>query len=115
MARIYRRIGSLIQLIDELEREGIGTFRTMDDIRSFHNNCESSLNRIREEYHEIVRQEVVDLESEYRRLSLKLDQKIREREALLHNELEDLKGILAGNERRNVLMRFLFFFRKKRW
>ncbi|MCY4131184.1 MAG: nuclease-related domain-containing protein [Nitrospira sp.] len=113
MAKIYRKVGSLTQLIDELEREGIGAFRTLDEIRSFRNNCESSLNRIREECREILRQEVADLESKYNRLSLKLDQKIREREALLHNELEELRGILAGNEKRNMLMRFFFFFRKK--
>ena len=114
MARIYRKVGSLTQLIDELEREGIDTFRTLDEIRSFRNNCESSLNRIREEYREILRQEVVDLELKCRQLSLKLDQKIRERETLLQNELEDLKRTLAGNAKRNMLMRLFFFFRKKR-
>lgn len=114
MATIYRQIGALTQLLDELEREGIGAFRTLDDIRSFRNDCESSLNRIREEYREILRQEVVDLESEYRRLSLKLDQKIRERGTLLQNELKELKGALARNENRNMLMRLFFFFWKKR-
>ena len=114
MARIDRQVGSLTQLLEELEREGIGDFRTLDDIRSFHNDYNNSLDRIRARYGEILRRELVDLESKYNRLFLELDQKIREREALLHNELEDLKGILAGNEKRNVLMRFLFFFRKKR-
>ena len=114
MARIYRQVGSLIQLIDELEREGIGAFRTMDDIRSFRNDCQNSLSRIREKHGEILRREVVDLESKYRRLSLKLDQKIRERETLLQNELEELKGALAGNEQRNMLMRVVFFFWNKR-
>lgn len=114
MARVYRRVGALTQLIEELEREGIGTFRTLDEIRSFRNNCESSPDRIRERCRAILRQEVVDLESRYEGLSSKLDQKIREREALLHNELEELTRTLAGNKNRNVLMRFLFFFRKKR-
>ena len=113
MAKIYRQVGSLTQLIHELEREGLGAFRTMDDIRSFRNNCKSSLNRIREKYGEIVRQEVVDLESKYKKLSLKLAQKITERETLLQNELEELKEILAGNEERNLLMRLIFFFWKK--
>ena len=114
MAKIYRQVGSLTQLIDELEGEGIGAFGTMDDIRSFHNHCKSSCNRIREKYGEILRQEVVDLESRYKKLSLKRDQKIQERETLLQNELEELKGILARNEKRNMLMRSFFFFRKKR-
>ena len=114
MARIYRQVGYLIQLIDELEREGIGAFRTMDDIRSFRNDCESSFHRIRERYGEIVRQEVVDLESKYEKLSLKLDHKIKERETLLKNELEVLKGALARSEKRNMLMRVFFFFRNKR-
>ncbi len=114
MARIYRQVGSLTQLLEELEREGIGDFRTLDDIRSFHNDYNNSLDRIRAKYSEILRRELFDLESKYNRLSLKLDQKIREREALLHNELEDLKGILAGNEKRNMLLRLFFFFRKKR-
>ncbi len=114
MAKIYRQVGSLTQLIDELEREGIGAFSTMDDIRSFHNNCKSSFNRIRKKYGEILRQEIVDLESKYKKLSLKRDQKVKERETLLQNELEELKGILAGNEKRNMLMRLFFFFRKKR-
>ncbi len=114
MARIYRQVGSLIQLIDELEREGIGVFRTMDAIRSFRNDCESSFHRIRERYGEIVRQEVVDLESKYEKLSLKLDHKIKERETLLKNELEVLKGALARSEKRNMLMRVFFFFRNKR-
>ena len=86
----------------------------MDEIRSFRNNCESSSDRIRGEYREILRQEVVDLELKCRQLSLKLDQKIKEKEILLQNELEDLKGILAGNEKRNALLRLLFFFRMKR-
>ncbi|MYJ23746.1 MAG: hypothetical protein F4101_10340, partial [Nitrospira sp. SB0673_bin_12] len=114
MARIYRQVGALTQLIDELEREGIGAFRTLDEIRLFRNNCESSLNRIREKCREILRQEVVDLELKHRQLFLKLDQKIREREALLHNELEELKESLARNANRNMLLRLLFFFRKKR-
>ena len=101
-------------MIHELERAGIGAFRTMDDIRSFHNHCKNSFNRIREKYGEIVRQEVVDLESKHEELSMKLDRKIKERATLLQNELEELKGILAGNEKRNTLMRFFFFFRKKR-
>lgn len=71
---LYRQIGSLSQFINELEREGIGDFRTMDDIRSFYNNCKNSLK----------------------------------------NELEELKEALARNERRNMLMRFFFFFRKER-
>lgn len=114
MAKIYRQVGSLTQLINELEREGIGTFRTMNDIRSFQNNCQSSLHRIRERYGEIVRQEVVALESKYKKLSLKLDRKIQEKEYFLRNELRELKGILAGDEKRNMLMRLFFFFRKKR-
>ncbi len=114
MAKVYKQVGSLTQLIDELEREGMGAFRTMDDIRSFRKNCESSSDRIREECREILRQEVVDLESRCKSLSLKRDQKLKERETLLINELEELKGILAGNTKRNTLLRLLFFFRKKR-
>ena len=114
MAKVYRKVGSLTQLIDELKREGIGAFRTMDDIRSFRNNCESSSDRIREEYREILRQEVVDLELKCRQLSLKLDQKIAARETLLKDELEKLKESLARNANRNMLMRLFFFFRKKR-
>ena len=86
----------------------------MDEIRSFRNNCESSSDRIRAEYREILRQELVDLEVKCRQISLKLDQKLKERETLLRNELEELKGILAGNAKRNTLLRLLFFFRKKR-
>ncbi len=114
MATIYRQVGSLTQLIDELEREGIGAFRTIDDVRSFQNDCQHSLNRIRQKYGEILRQEVVDLEFKYKRLSLKRDQKLKERETLLRNELEELKGILAGNAKRNTFLRLLFFFQKKR-
>ena len=114
MAKFYRQIGSLTQLIGELEREGIGAFRTMDDIRSFYNNCQSSINRIREECREILRQEVVDRESRYRELSRRLDRKIEERRTLLTNELKELTRTLAVNENRNMLMRLLFFFRKKR-
>jgi len=107
-------VGSLTQLIDALEREGIGAFRTLDEIRSFHHNYESSLNRIRERCREILRQEVADLESKYREFSRRLDQKIENRRTLLTNELEELTRTLARNERRNVLMRMFFFFRKKR-
>lgn len=114
MAKIYRQIGALTQLIDDLEREGIGAFRTMDEIRSFRNNCENSSDRIREEYREILRQELVDLEAEYKQIALKLDRKIEARETMLKDELRELKRILAGNEKRNMLMRFFFFFRKKR-
>ena len=114
MAKIYRQVGSLTQLIDELEREGIGAFRTMDDIRSFHNDCQSSLHRIRERYGEIVRQEVVELESRYTRISSELDRRIAARETLLKDELKKLKESLARNDNRNILMRLFFFFRKKR-
>ena len=114
MARIYRQVGSLTQLIDELEREGIGAFRTMDEIRSFHNNCRSSLNRIREECREILRREVADLESKGRELSWRLDEKIQERAYCLRNELRELRGMLACDEERNMLLRLFFFFRKKR-
>lgn len=114
MAKVYRQVGSLTQLIDELEREGTGAFRTLDEIRLFRNNCESSLNRIREKCREILKQEVVDLESKYNRLSLKLDQKIDARETLLKDELEKLKERLARNANRNMLMRLFFFFWKKR-
>ncbi len=114
MARIYRQVGSLTQLIAELESEGIGDFRTIDKIRSFQNDYNHSLDRIRQKYGEILRHEVVDLESEYERLSLKLHRKIQERESLLIHELEELKGTLAGNEERNMFMRLFFFFRKRR-
>lgn len=114
MARIYRQIGALTQLLDELNREGIGAFRTLDDIRSFRNNCESSSDRIRAEYREILRQELVDLESTYKQIALKLDRKIEARETLLKDELEELRGALARNENRNVLMRLFFFFRKQK-
>ena len=111
---MYRQVGALTQLIDELQREGIGAFRTLGEIRLFRNNCESSSDRIREEYREILRQEVVGLESKYDQISLKLDRKIEVRETLLKDELEELRGSLAGNEKRNMLMRLFFFFRKKR-
>ena len=114
MARIYRQIGALTQLLDELEREGIGAFRTLDDIRSFRNNCESSSDRIRAEYREILRQELVDLELQCRQISLKLDQKIAARETLLKEELEKLKENLARIANRNMLMRLFFFFRKQK-
>ncbi len=86
----------------------------MDDIRSFHDDYNNSLNRIRTKYGEILRSEVVDLESRYNQISLKLDRKIEVRETLLNDELEELKGSLARNENRNMLMRLFFFFRKKR-
>ena len=114
MAQIYRQVGSLTQLIDELAREGIGAFRTMDEIRSFRNNCRNSLNRIRERYREILRREVADLESKGRELSWRLDEKIQERDYCLRNELRELRGMLAGDEERNMLLRWVFFFRKKR-
>lgn len=114
MARIHRQVGALTQLIEELEREGIGAFKTLDEIRSFQNNCENSLHRIKEECSETVRQEIVDLESRYERWSLKLDQKIREREALLRNELEELTRTLARHANRNMLMRLFFFSWKRR-
>lgn len=107
-------MGSLTQLMKELEREGIDAFRTLDEIRSFHNNYESSLHRIRERYREILRQEVADLESESNRLFLKLNQKMDVRETLLKDELEKLKESLARNANRNMLMRLFFFFWKKR-
>lgn len=72
MARIYRQVGSLTQLMDELEREGIGAFSTIGEIRTFRNNCRS----------------------------------------LLQNELERLRGALAGNQERNILTRLFFFFGK---
>ena len=112
MAKIYRQIGALAQFIDELAEEGIGDFRTMDDIRSFHNHRKNSLNRIREKHGEILRNEVVALDSKYTKLSEKIDRKIKERETLLKNELEKLKEALARNEKRNMLMRLFFFFRK---
>lgn len=114
MARIYRQIGALTQLIDELARDGIGAFGTLEEIRSFRNNCESSSDRIRAEYRKILRQELVDLELQCRQISLKLDQKIAARETLLKEELEKLKENLARNANRNMLMRLFFFFRKKR-
>ena len=114
MAKIYRQVGSLTQLLDELEREGIGAFRTLADIRSFHNDYNNSLDRIRAKYGEILRKEVVDLESKYTQIAVKLDRKIEARETLLKDELEELKRTLARNDNRNILMRWLFFFRKKR-
>ena len=114
VATIYRQIGALTQLLDELEREGIGDFRTLDDIRSFQNDYNNSLNRIRARYGEILRQEVVELESRYTRISSELDRRIADRETLLKDELEELKRSLARNENRNILMRLFFFFRKKR-
>ena len=114
MATIYRQIGALTQLLDELKREGIGAFRTLDDIRSFHNDYNNSLDRIRAKYGEILRKEVVDLESKYTQIAVKLDRKIEVRETLLKDELEELKRILARNDNRNILMRLFFFFRKKR-
>ena len=114
MATIYRQVGSLTQLLDELEREGIGAFRTLADIRSFHNNYNNSLDRIRAKYGEILRKEVVDLESKYTQIAVELDRKIEARETLLKDELEELKRTLARNDNRNILTRGLFFFRKKR-
>lgn len=114
MAKIYRQSGSLTQLIDKLEREKIGEFRTIDDIRSFYNDCKNSHNRIVEKHAEVLRMEVVDLEYKYKKLSLQLGRQIKERETLLRNELKELKGTLAGNEKRNSLTRLFFFFRKKR-
>ena len=114
MARIYKQVGSLSQLLDELKREGIGAFRTLDEIRSFYKEYNNSLDLIRQKYGAILRQEVVDLESRYKSLSLKRDQKLRERETLLINELEELKGTLTRNDNRNILMRLFLFFRKQR-
>lgn len=114
MATIYRQIGALTQLLDELEREGIGDFRTLDDIRAFYNDYNNSLDRIRAKYGEMLRQEVVERESRYTQISLELDRRIAARETLLKDELKKLKESLAGNENRNMLMRLFFFFQKKR-
>lgn len=114
MATIYRQIGALTQLLDELKRDGIGDFRTLDDIRSFQNGYNNSLDRIRAKYGEILKQEVVELESRHTRISSELDRRIAARKTLLKDELEELKRSLARNENRNVLMRSFFFFRKKR-
>ena len=113
MAKIYRQSGSLTQLIDELEREKTGKFRTIDEIRSFYDNCKNSHNRILKKHAGILRTELVDLECKYKKLSLQLDRQIKERETLLRNELKELKATLAGNEKRNVLTRLFFFFWKK--
>ncbi len=113
MAKIYRQSGSLTQLIDELEREKTGKFRTIDEIRSFYDNCKNSHNRILKKHAGILRTELVDLERTYKKLSLQLGRQIKERETLLRNELKELKATLAGNEKRNVLTRLFFFFWKK--
>ena len=114
MATIYRQVGALTQLLDELQREGIGAFRTLDDIRAFQNDYNNSLDRIRAKYGEMLRQEVVELESRYTRTSSELDRRIAARKTLLKDELEELKRTLARNENRNILMRLFFFSRQKR-
>ncbi len=114
MARIYRQIGALTQLLAELEREGIDAFRTLDAIRSFQDDYNNSLDRIRARYREILRQEVVELKSKCTRISSKLDRRIAARETLLRDELEDLRESLVENENRSMLIRWFFFFRKRR-
>lgn len=114
MATIYRQIGALTQLLDELEREGIGAFRTLDDIRSFHNDYNNSLGRIRAKYGEMLRQEVVERKSRDTQISSELDRRIAARKILLRDELEKLNENLARNENRNMLMKLFFFFQKKR-
>ncbi len=114
MATIYRQIGALTQLLDELNREGIDVFRTLDDVRSFQNDYNNSLDRIRARYGEILRQEVVELEAKCTRISSELDRRISARETLLRDELEDLRETLVANENRSILLRWFFFFRKRR-
>ncbi len=114
MAKIYGQTGSLTQLIDEFARAGMGAFESMDDIRSFRDNCRNSINHIRKHCSEILKKEVVDLESQCRQLSLNIDHEIKERDAFLRNVLKETKEALAENESRNMLMRLFFYFRKRK-
>lgn len=86
----------------------------MDAIRAFHNDYDNSLDRIRAKYREILRQEVIELKSKCTRISSELDRRIEARKTLLKDELEDLRGTLAVNENRSILLRWFFFFRKRR-
>lgn len=115
MAEIYNQIGSLTELLSRLNERGIDEFQTLDDIRSFRDNYKKLVSQVRENSGELLKQDIVDLESAYKKLSLELNQKVKERKELLKNEVAELTPRINNlSKPNNLIEKLTFWFRKKR-
>lgn len=110
MAKTYRRTGSLVRLIEELNGRKIFEFNSIEDIRAFRAGYRNSLKQIKEEGKENLRREITDLETDVRMRSSVLDRSIEERRNQLKNELAGIKKRLGRiGEVRSAVLRFFFF------
>lgn len=115
MATKYNQIGSLIELLRKLSEKNIHDLHTLDDIRSFRNGFQNSLNLIKLKNKEFLLKDINNLESEYKNLSLELDRSIKERGEILKKEREEIgPKITALESPKNALAALIDWFKKRR-
>ncbi|MEI6597336.1 MAG: nuclease-related domain-containing protein, partial [bacterium] len=115
MAIKYNRIGSLTELLKKLKEQDVDNFHTLDEIRSFRNNFNNSLNFIKQKNKEYLLQDIINLESEYKKLSPGLDYAIKGREELLIKEKTEIILQIAHLENtKNIIMVLINWFKKRK-
>ncbi len=114
MANVLNQIGSLTQLVNILEANGIQGFETMNHIRVFRNGYKESLRKSEKKGRDTLKQGITDLELKYRKLSSEIDNSLEERENLLKNELVELKRELNEIDKLKSFLKKVFSLLKQR-
>lgn len=115
MATTYNQIGSLTELLRKLGEQKIDNFQTLEDIRLFRNNYQSSLELIKRKNRERLLQDISRLESEYAKFSLELDRATKERRRLLEKEKVDIfQKIAYLKKTNNPITEFISWFKRKK-
>lgn len=114
MAKSYNQIGALRELLDILNQEGIDDFTTLDEIRSFHFNFDQQIIDIKIKNNEALSQNILELESQYKKLSEELDEKIKIRKESLKKEKDEiLPRITELENKRSKIMIPIYWIRRK--
>lgn len=107
MAQVYRTIGSLSRVLNELRGGNVTFLNSLDDIISFDRDFDNRLHQIKEQTVKVVLDEKDALKQKLADMSAEYDTKIIERQAILTKERVELEALQNQDcpNTRNILFR----------
>jgi hypothetical protein len=113
MAKIYRQIGSLSELLGKLEEKGIHSMNSLEDIRSFRNNFENNLDQIKRRKKIELFDNIAELKRKFEQLSVDYEKLLKERGECLIREQDEIELWLSEyNEKsKNLIFKIVYFYK----
>ncbi len=115
MAKTYNQIGSLTELLKKLSEKKVDNFQTLEDIRFFRNNYQSSLELLMQKNRERLSLDISRLASVSEKMTIELDRAIKGRRQLLEEEKADIfRQIACLKKTNNPIFELTSWFKRKK-